>query len=92
MLCNSENIVFTNKAIAPDEGEGENEKGAGNMGSDSSDNANVSSPHDLFLKILNHDMASPMDTYLAPSIASPLNRNVGNDISPLSSSVLTLTA
>lgn len=88
MLCNSENVVFTNTAIEPDEDE--NEKGD-DVGSDS-DNANVSSPHDLFLKILNYDMASPMDAYLAPSIASPLNRNVGNDISPVSSSGKTLTA
>ena len=87
MLCNSENVVFTNTAIEPNEDENKN---GDDMGSDS-DNADVSSPHDLFLKIINYDMASPMDAYLAPSIAIP-NKNVGNDISPLSSSGKSLTA
>ena len=62
MLCNSENVKFTQNR------KGETEQHTGN---DINDAAAISKPENLYMTVLNNEMNSPMESYLAPSVVSP---------------------
>lgn len=62
MLCNSENIKFTQNI------KGRAESRAGN---DINDAVAISKPEDLYMRVLDNEMNSPMESYLAPSVVSP---------------------
>lgn len=62
MLCNSENIKFAQTRKG---------KAEPRAGDDINDAAAISKPENLYMTVLNNEMNSPMESYLAPSVVSP---------------------